>query len=41
MLLTAKEFIETASCAAQTVLNCQQQHGNTQFYTTGNEYKTM
>jgi hypothetical protein len=41
VLLTAKEFSETASCAAQTVLNCQQQHENTQVYTTGNEYKTM
>jgi hypothetical protein len=41
VLLTAKEFSETASCAAQTVLNCQQQRENTQVYTTGKEYKTM
>jgi hypothetical protein len=34
-------FSETASCAARPVLNCQQQHENTQIYTTGNEYKTM
>jgi hypothetical protein len=33
VLLTAKEFSETASCAAQTVLNCQQQHENKQVTT--------
>ena len=32
VILTAKEFSETASCAfAQTVLNCQQQHENTSY----------
>jgi hypothetical protein len=39
VLLTAKKFSETASCAfAQTVLNCQQQHENTQGLKTKKNY---
>ena len=41
VLLTAKDSLKQHHAPAQTVLNGQQQHENTEVYTTENEYKTM